>query len=107
MTDQTPNDNRPTITVSEYTINALPPEARVADWWNWSVYARHTRSGRWIVTTGGEYYDADGNPHGTAHEAGDHTRADAIDLATRVASTMTLMGMTAAQAAARILGEAR
>jgi hypothetical protein len=107
MTDQTPADHRPTIAVSEYTINALPTEARVADWHNWNVYARHTRSGRWIVTTGGEYYDADGDPHGTAWEAGDHDRADAIDLATRVASTMTLMGMTAAQAAARILGEAR
>jgi hypothetical protein len=41
-------------------------------------------------------------PHGTAHEAGSHSGADAIDLAAQVASTMRLMGETAAEAAARI-----
>ncbi|MDH6116869.1 hypothetical protein ABH930_000288 [Kitasatospora sp. GAS204A] len=100
MTDQ------PTLAVTEYTLNALPTEARTADWWNWNVYARRNRAGRWIVTTGGEFYDTDGRPHGTAHEAGHHTRADAIDLATRVASTMTVMGETATQAADRILSAA-
>jgi hypothetical protein len=93
---------RPTLTVSQYTANALPAHARDADFWTWDVHARLTRNGRWIVTTGHEYYDADGNPHGTAHEAGDHTRADAIDLAAKVACTMRVMNLTAAEYAARV-----
>jgi hypothetical protein len=107
MTDQTPADHRPTISVSEYTINALPPEARTADWWHWNVYAKLNRAGRWIVTDHDCFFDAAGGRHFLAREAGDFTEAEAIELATRIASTMTLMGMTAAQAAARILGEAR
>lgn len=97
------NQPTPTLTVTEYTVNALPPEARVADWWVWNVYARHTRAGRWVVTDSHSFYDADGNPHFSAREAGDHARADAIDLAARVAETMRIMGETAAEAAARIL----
>jgi hypothetical protein len=106
MTDLTPAVSQPTIAVSEYTVNALPAEARTADWWHWNVYARRNRSGRWIVTDHDAFFDAAGGRHFTARAAGDFDRADAIDLATRVASTMTLMGETAAQAAARILGAA-
>jgi hypothetical protein len=91
-----------TLMVTEYTANAVTPAARIADWWNWNVYARHTRAGRWVVTTGHEYYDANGQPHGTAHEAGDHSRADALDLAASVATGMRLMGETAVEASARI-----
>lgn len=93
----------PTLMVTEYTVNALPVEARVSDWWAWNVYARHTRAGRWVVTTGHEYYDAAGQPHFSVREAGEHSRADALDLAAQVAATMRINGETAAQAAARIL----
>jgi hypothetical protein len=102
---------KPTLTVTEYTVNALPPEQRVADWWVWNVYARHTRAGQWVVTDGHAYYDAAGQPHFSAREAGDHSRADALDLAQQVAVAMRINGETADQAAARILnatkGEAR
>jgi len=102
VTDQTPA--LPTITVTEYTLNPLPAEARVADWWVWNVYARRNRAGCWVVTDQHSFYDAAGRRHFTAREAGEHGRADAIDLATRVAAALTINGETAAQAAARILG---
>lgn len=97
--------HRATIVITEYAINALHEDARTADWWNWNVYVRRTRRNldRWIVTTGHEHYDADGQPHGTIHEAGDHARTDAIALAQTVARTMVLMGETAEQASARVM----
>lgn len=94
---------QPTLTVSQYTVNALPAAARIADWWHWDVHARLNRAGRWVVTDFAGFYDAEGRPHFTAREAGDYTRADAIDIATRVATTMRIGGETADQAAARIL----
>lgn len=97
---------KPTLIVSEYTANALPAEARVADWWAWNVYARRARAGHWVVTTGHEYYDAAGEPHFSVREAGDLSRADALDLAAQVAVTMRIDGETVAQAAARILSAA-
>lgn len=104
MNDQPPTAIQPTITVSEYRINALPVEARVADWWHWDAYARLNRAGRWVVTDHHVFYDAAGGRHFSAREAGDHDEADAIALAKRVAATMVLNGETAAQAAARVLG---
>lgn len=102
MTDR---NAAPSILITEYAINALHADARVADWWNWNVYLRRTRRNldQWTVTTGHEYYDADGQPHGTVHEAGVHARPDAVRIAMSVASTMQLMGETAEQASARIL----
>lgn len=92
-----------TLMVTEYTANALAPAARIADWWNWNVYARLNRSGRWVVTDGHNYYDADGQPHGTAREAGDHSCGDAVYLAVRVAAALVVMGETAVEASARIV----
>jgi hypothetical protein len=103
MSDQNPVE-LPTVTVSQYTINPLPVEARVADWWHWNVYARLNRVGRWVVTDLDCFYDSAGGRHFTAREAGDYTEAEAIAIATRVAATRTLMGETHAQAAARIRG---
>lgn len=105
MTDQ------PTPIVSEYTVNALPPEQRVADWWVWNVYVRRARAGYWVVTDGHAFYDADGGHHFLAREAGELSEQQALDLAPRVAVTMRINGMTAVEAAARIMnarnGEAR
>lgn len=94
---------KPTLIVSEYTANALPTEARVADWWVWNVYARRARAGHWVVTDGHAFYDAAGERHFSARDAGELSEQQAMGLARDAAAALRINGETAEQAGTRIL----
>lgn len=96
------------IRVTRYAASCLPQDDVNADLFTLSIEERAT--GRWAVLRGGFCYDAEGNreyesiPSERADEFKArfrHSLEDALEIARKVAPTMTVNGHTVADALAR------
>lgn len=99
MPDQTPAE--PTVEVTRYTVTSMPATA-TPDAYLWALRVEQKRDGTWSVSNGSEYLDTECGWHQTCHEAGTHSLDRALEIAKAVAPHLTINGMTAEEALARI-----
>lgn len=84
------------IEATRFTVTCVPRDL-VPDAHLWALQVEQRRDGRWIVSNGSEWLDAECDWHvscGAVYEQCAHDFATAVQLASSVAPHMTVMGRT-------------
>lgn len=100
----------PTVEVTRYQVSCLPADHPDAHHFSLSVERRSTNPDSWCVTDGAYCYDLNGNAEYEANPSSRtdkfkrsfrHSLDEALQLAKRIAPTMTINGLTPAKVLAR------